>query len=1060
MTELPAWNRLEEADRLYRYVQVGRAAAFLPGLPGRDAAATMDALERCRTLYREFAARRIVYDDEPLAPAAGWQIIRDPATVLGPPSRANCIDLTVAFAGACLDTGLHPLITLVDPISGLQGHALVLVCLGAPWTRVGGSPAYRRFQPDTSVPPAGWPGGLCASADGDGAFLPLDISLVARHSLDEAEVSFAEAVETGYALLTSPAWRFTSTVDVGLRFHPSAAYKSEDARPQGIRTHREAMRNLRGLRKNLLSEHVEFVPPEDESVPDHPANVLRLLEHGTAKNGVVLVGAAGLGKTRTCYEAASAAAERGWKVWHVAYEQEPGVSTDELATVLRGETAEKVLVVLDDINECQNIQIGVIHSSLVPEFSEQGIRLRVLASCRSGALDIADPGIQQLLEVIPLDPAVQQRLRVRDQLIRSLAPKAVEVLGIEGMRRACGTRPVIAMLIATEAERLADDGALTVDVGSIRSGDLVTWLSHRLQQDGVLPLPPGNIVIADQSADPRLKLCAAEFAAAPQHEADVLEAGRRLAGASGEDVESVLHGLRKSGWLIEQNDSLVSAHDLVTDQVLRAVLFEPSGRLAAATVTQLLDTCLGRSRTVGRFAVSLARVYEDLEDKGQRAALAAACADWLAANADGVGQLMAATQSEGATALGSILNNPVWTAPAEAKWNSIAAPWLLAFGRSYAAMHLFGGGAAFAGLTGGRSDADRIAWLAQNPTSPFAPFALIPLLASGGDDEKSAEVRQCALTWLSHNASDPAVVFVLRGLVSCGAAESDPSAEVTDRIADWLTLNGASFEAIYILAPLLNRRLDQALLDRLTPALTVWLDRYQLHSEASNVLGPLLAAPPSSFAYDIPAMATRWIEFHGVGYNKVTKYLSRRPITEVLAVQILEWVIDHPGHDDCWWRLTRVAKGIRKWPHLLDKLLTAIEAVMWSLSRRKSRPNAHGEVDGVLQILARKVLTGVEAARLDAVLVNWVIRPEAFAEHCPPGSYYPELIRRVCSLCVVGRFDQATVLDLLTRMRAWIARWDCSSDEDQRRDASCYLESISALFEPDGAPALLAVTGD
>jgi hypothetical protein len=1059
MTDLPAWNRAEEADRLFRYVQVGRAATFLPGLPGRDATGTTDALERCRILYNEFAGRRIVYDDEPLPPATGWQVIRGPATVLGPPFRANCIDLAVAFAGACLDTGLHPLISVLDTTSGVEGHALVLVCLGALWTRVGGSQTYRRFQPDTSVPPTDWPGGLCTGAGDPGAFLPLDIALVARHGGDDIPVSFEEAVEAGYALLTSPAWQITNTVDVGLRFHPSASYHDRDVDTAGIRTHAEEMHSLSGPRKNLLPENVEFVPPEDESAPSHPANILRRLEHGEGRVGVVLVAAAGMGKTRTCYEVASAASDCGWQVLHVDHEGESAVSTDLLTTVLRNEATENVLIVLDDINECHDIQISLIHSRLVPELHERNIRLRVLASCRSGALASADLGIQHLLEVVTLDPSLQQRTRVRDHLILSLAPNAVEILGFEVMRRVCGIRPVLAMLIAVEAEHLAAEGALRPDVGSIRSGDLVSWLSRRLQEDGVIPLPPDNIVLADQSADPRLKLCAAEFAATPQIEADILDAGRRLTGAPEDAAESVLYGLRRSGWMIQGHvlggtRTLVPAHDLVVDEVLKAVLFEASGRLADTTVVQLLDAGLGRGRTLARYAVNLTRVYQDLEDEYQKAALATVCANWLSAHAEEVGRLLAGAHSEGAAALGSILNNPMWTATVEENWRAVAAPWLEVYGRSYSAMNLFGGGAAVAGIVGGRSEADRIAWIGQNAASPLAAFALIPLLA-GGDAETAAEVQRCALAWLDHNPDDPAAVFVLRELVSGGAAGNLLPKSVIDQAVDWLRLKGAVFEAIYVLAPLLHGRHEQNLLERLTPALPLWLDRYQTHQEAHHILGPLLDIPSGSFPYDITAMATRWIELHGVGSDRISKHLCRKAVTEVLAAQILEWVIDHPGSDDVWWRLARIVKGANRWPHLMDQILTAVETAMWVLStkptRYSSHLNAHGEVDGTLQSLTKKAVIGINAARLDDILHNWVIRPEAFAVNCSPGTYYPELVRRVSSLCIAGRFDQATAYDVLTRMQAWIARWDCEElHENRRLYASEYVEFVLRLFPQPG----------
>ena len=127
----------------------------------------------------------------------------------------------------------------------------------------------------------------------------------------------------------------------------------------GILTHREEVAGLSGLRRNLLGEFLPFVPPggQDET---HPDQLFSQLSGMDSAGGVLLVGAAGAGKTRTCFEVADRAATDGWAVLHVT-PGEPLVSTDQLGDAI-GTAGGKVLVIIDYLNDCQGLDLLALRS--------------------------------------------------------------------------------------------------------------------------------------------------------------------------------------------------------------------------------------------------------------------------------------------------------------------------------------------------------------------------------------------------------------------------------------------------------------------------------------------------------------------------------------------------------------------------------------------------------------------------------------------------------------------------------------------------------------------------
>ncbi|MBV8540505.1 MAG: ATP-binding protein [Pseudonocardiales bacterium] len=129
MTGGPRWRRARPAW-LARYVHTGVLARLLRpglGLPGRAGAPPE---VRVRQLFEAFAGAGVRYAEEQPA-TAGEQGIRTPEQVFLRPGLGNCLDLAVAFAGGCLDAGLHPMIVTLSPAGpGGAGYAIVIVWSG------------------------------------------------------------------------------------------------------------------------------------------------------------------------------------------------------------------------------------------------------------------------------------------------------------------------------------------------------------------------------------------------------------------------------------------------------------------------------------------------------------------------------------------------------------------------------------------------------------------------------------------------------------------------------------------------------------------------------------------------------------------------------------------------------------------------------------------------------------------------------------------------------------------------------------------------------------------
>jgi hypothetical protein len=1013
----PMWNRAQDPGQLLRYVEAGTVAALLPGVPPRSDGTGLGVLARVEALYAAFADAGIRYADEPVDSGDGWQRIRGPEEVLRSGRLANCVDLAVTFAGGCLDAGVHPLILVLDQVARGPAHAIVVVWLADGWPGAGGAPGYREFTPDTTASALVWPGDLRQEPGGPGTFLPIDVARVTGTA-----ASFEEAVRSGARLLASEAWHTSITLDVGLNYAKQGEFTSAPRRFTGIRTHSEEVVSLEGLQRNLLDSELPFVPPTDPDAVTAPRKLLERLAQDTGLPGILLIGAAGVGKTRTCFEVAAQAVRDGWAVMHVS-DSDAAVTSADLHEAILAERADRVLIVLDYINYYhRNLGLTTLRHHVLRDLARRNTKVALVAACRPGWHATTDADLDQVFEMIELEPDQAQTSIVRDRILRTVAPNATTDVGLPDMRKVCGDRPVIAMLIASEVERLHGRGTLDKALTGIRPADLLGWLKRRLSEDDLLPQRPKSRFTDDDSEPSRaLQACLAMLLATPQPESGLLEAGRALTGA-----DRLLGELRAMKWMVASPAGLVPAHDLVTDQLVEAILLEPVGDVVRPAVTdRVLDASLTAGRTVGRFAMNLSRIVRDMPpSKG--VALDAQCTDWMVSRADRMGEVLARSE-DGAYALGAVLDNHAWSAVAFTMWGQVVGPWLQRFPESISARHLlYKGLRSEIGRTDERLVSESLSWLDVHDTSPEAHFVLARLLICDIDDEAVRKTLAHARKWLIEHAGTVGAYHVLQAMFSHDLNADDAGATAGFTLT-WLQFHERTPPARNLVYNLLSRDLDADVAAKAVDRALGWLEEHGATPEAEYVLGRLLPMKlDDPIRQAVVDRSLEWIAVNGVGSNFVSKFVSRQNVlTEPVASAFVQWALENPDHEDVSWRLARVAKGLNHWPHLAPHLLDAMEEVMVRLTADQPVVNSQSEMDGLMRYLckARSLSPGVIGARLDDLLLSWLCHPESLSPNCSVDSHFLELVSRATSLFVVPRRVNGQHAEILDRLETWIGHW-------------------------------------
>jgi hypothetical protein len=425
--------------------------------------------------------------------------------------------------------------------------------------------------------------------------------------------------------------------------------------------HATYLRRLSGFREYLLPSKLPFVPPA-EDLPFHPARILTELEKSDERHGLLLVGAGGVGKTRTAIETGTLAANNGWRVLHVLPD-EPGVETDDIARAVLQYRDSRTLLVFDYIDQMQKLDLGSIRRSLILAVQERGIELRLLANCRPGWIESSNPERDEMFRLIDLRPSELHKALLIETMADTIAPTACRMIGRNEVIRLCGSRAIIALLIARELEsRAGADLLRDLNITSFRSGDLVQWLRRRLQENSLtVKRDPGSLLPA--RPDEPMVAAAAALACAPETQDNLVVAAESayeyLAWpTSKEDAQFLVTLLVKLGWLEPHGLFVSTAHDVVADEVLDQTSHS-DGLVFEKEFSAVLSCSLRIPRAMGRLATACRRIIGVVKNDDQAESIGEFLQRWLTSHAVALGGVLEAGDPDlTGYALGAVLSGP------------------------------------------------------------------------------------------------------------------------------------------------------------------------------------------------------------------------------------------------------------------------------------------------------------------------------------------------------------------------------------------------------------------
>ena len=527
---------------------------------------------------------------------------------------------------------------------------------------------------------------------------------------------------------------------------------------------------MTGFRTFLLPEHLSFVaPPEGD--PAHPDRVLHAVTERAGKGGIIIVGAGGVGKTRTSLAIAIRAERQGWRVLHVL-PGEPGATVEDLAQIMfPGDRA--TLVVFDYLDQMQRLDMGALRHRLIPEAGARGMRLALLANARPGGLRLRNDERDAVFARVELNPAETQRHQISVRVQQQVAPMASAILGAARVQILCGERPIIAMFIARELERRAQEGTLDEpSLAGLRAGELSGWLRRRLAEDRLLA--PDSGAFLPPTPEPSVVAAATALAVAPLP-LNVMTAAVALTLEAAEptgrvQADRVIRMLLALGWLEQRDHDLAAAHDVVADEVLEQALWEqPGDGVRTLVFDQVLSAPLQFARCLGRLAVTLSRLLGPTpSSQAFKGALQAAAVAWLATHAEALGRALAeGDPDEVSFALGAALSGPPWSDACVEQWDALVAPWLTRHGGLWEARHLFYRGLKFLPAnSAGELTGVAFGWLGIHIQQRDANFVLGPLLAREDLGPHAPTAIARAMAWLESHGKALEAQFVFNPLLA------------------------------------------------------------------------------------------------------------------------------------------------------------------------------------------------------------------------------------------------------------------------------------------------------
>jgi len=634
--------------------------------------------------------------------------------------------------------------------------------------------------------------------------------------------------------------------------------------------HSTYLDRLTGSREFLRPSKLEFVPPPENS-PFHPARILDQLEAPSGRDGVLLVGVGGVGKTRTAIEVSSLAVRRNWRVLHVL-PGDPGVGADNLAQFVLPYPNSKTLLVFDYLDQMHRLDLASIRRSLLPQTAERGIQLRLLGNSRPAWLTLENLEREKMFLVIRIQPTESQRATLTETMVDTIAPKACREIGRSEVIRLCGTRAILGLFIARELERQAKADLLrSINVGSLRSGDLLQWLRQRLQENFLTIRPEINSLLP---ARPEAPMVAAGtvLACSPDTEQNLVSAAesayqyleREMAN---EDAQYLVQSLVSFGWLEINNTEISAAHDVVADEVLDQIIHKGSV-VFKREFEAVLSSALKIPNAIDRLSLSLGRVIGMLQEDSGAQQIGQFQQRWFQENAPALGKILRA--EEPALTDDAIAASPVFPSWDDSEIQELeAVHWFQKDHIPREAGSVLPSVLERADLTSADSEnaiRSALRWLEEYVDVVDAQFMLKPLLERWDlSHQDSGQAIRFALRWLQQYHLGFEATFVLKPLLERSDLSNDDSKQVQFFAVSWLESHYTALEATFVIAPLLERTdLSDEEAKATTRFALLWLEQHDSSLEAQFVLKSLLERSDLS---DEEAKATTrfallWLEQH------------------------------------------------------------------------------------------------------------------------------------------------------------------------------------------------------
>ncbi|MEF9886545.1 trypsin-like peptidase domain-containing protein [Streptomyces sp. P9-A4] len=597
-----------------------------------------------------------------------------------------------------------------------------------------------------------------------------------------------------------------------------------------IRTHADVVRDLRGRRNYLDQEQLPFVHPGVDH-DSHPDKLFGRLSADQPR-GVLLIGPAGSGKTRTCFEVAQRANRVGWQVLHVQADSSVDIN-DVAASVLSG-ARRRVLLVLDYLDACPQLDLQALDEALLPEAQRRGVTVACLASVRPGSRHAVHlRGSARVLDEVFVRDDWPHQSAVITQVLNHAAPDAVRHWGLEELSRLCGRRPVTALLIARAIEEQGLGRFPLKVTASVRPGELLAWLREGMRRDALATSLTGSASPLDVATPDVGQLAfAVAVASTPQPRRTVEQTVDSFLATAGDEGRryngrQVVDTLISLGWLDEADGRLVVVHDIVTDELLlQSLMPAPGWSIHHPSAGPLLTAVAGHPRTFAVFTGHLRRLAADLASRGpahRASALERFCGEWLVANADSLGRLLENAGHDGEQALLTLVTSRPWHGYAPSVWSALVAPWLVRAEDRFVAQPF---------LTAALQGSDEpsaalveasIGWLVRRSRQTDAEHLLRALLARPNLSPAAEDlVVDCTLRWVPSRPDWRYTPTLLKRLLTMNHSPTR-LAQVSRVVLGWLTPFRASGVGAVIRALLQREDVDDTVHEEAVGRGVAWL---------------------------------------------------------------------------------------------------------------------------------------------------------------------------------------------------------------------------------------------